>query len=155
VGLDRDTSIVADAGEAGRIISLGGLPNLETDEGAPTVAQMLLEAHRWVFDRLRRRFSAAELALVTNTDALKLAVCSRLAEVLSAQGLLGGGERAADEGGRDYWGTQAKEQVDLFRPEFSDSRNSPRASSEGVPAVGHVNEAVFSDHFTSDLLPGY
>jgi hypothetical protein len=142
MGLDRDAQLVEDAGEAGRILSVAGLANLETDEGGPTVEQMLLEAHRWVFDRLRRRFAAAELALVTNTEALKL-------------GGGGGGERAADEGGRDYWGIQAKEQVDQFRPEFSDSRNSPRNSSEGIPAVGHVNQAVFSDHFTSDLLPGY
>ena len=145
MALVRDTSIVEDSGEAGRLLSLPGLSNLEVGSDV-TVDQMLLEAHRWAFDRLRRKFTAAQLALVTNQDALKLGVASRFAEILSAQGLIGGGEgvRASDVGDRDYWAEQAKEQVDHFKPEFS-AGDEPRASAEAIPVVRNITRSPSFD----------
>jgi hypothetical protein len=144
MSLDRDTSIVEDSGEAGLLLSLSGLAGLEIDSDF-TVGQLLLSAHQWAYDRLRRKFTAAQLALVTNEEGLKLGVACRFAEILAAQGLLsGGGARAADEGDRAYWGDQAIEQIDNFKPEFS-AGDAPRASSEAVPVVRNITSSPSFD----------
>lgn len=137
MGLDRDTSIVEDAGEAGRLLSLAGLTRVE-EPGGVTLDEMLLASHQWAYDRLRRRFSAAQLALVTNEEGLKLAVASRFAEVLAAQGLLeGGGARVTDAGDRGYWGGQAIDLVDNFRLEFS-TGDAPVSTTDGIPVVRNI-----------------
>lgn len=143
MGLDRDVPLVADAGAAAKLIAVDGL--LAMDERADgttpdvTVADLLLTAHRWVYDRLRRRWTAAQLATVTNANGLEAAVAWRFAEVAAAQDLLGGdaGARAADAGSREFFGEQALEQVDGWRPEFPEA-DSPRASADGIPRIKNL-----------------
>jgi hypothetical protein len=138
MGLDYDVSLVEDAGEASRLVGVDGLGNLDVDADL-TVDQRLLTAHRWVYDRLRNgshQLTTAALSALSNTEVLKAAVAFRFAEQLAANGLIGGGgERAADEGVRDYYGAHALTIVDAFRPEFSDDRAAPRLSREATPRM--------------------
>lgn len=144
MGLDYETALVEDAGEAARLTGVDELGNLNV-EGGITVDDRLLTAHRWVYDRLRNgkhQLSAAALSALSNTEVLKSAVAFRFAEQLAANGLIGGGgERATDEGVRDYYGNQAAALVDGFRPEFSDTREVPRIATEAVPRLANLTPA--------------
>lgn len=139
MGLARDSALLTTAAQ---VAALTGVQNLENVEAAAqvTVANGLLAAHRWVFDRLRRRFTAAQLATISNTEALELAVACRFLEFCAGAGVLVGdaSARAVESGPREYWGKQARDEVDSFAPEFA-SYDAPRRSSEGIPAVGHVD----------------
>lgn len=146
MGLTRDEALVTSIDEVELLAGVRTLENLESEAGYQ-ISDALLEAHRWVFDRLKRRFSSSELATITNQVELKRAVAFRLIEVLAAAGHVGGGEgeRAADTGSREFWAAQAREEVDAFVPEFLTS-DQPRRSDEGIPAVGHLSSGfMFSD----------
>lgn len=139
MALDRDSALLTTKAEVVAQTSVQDLGNLESDAEF-SVADVLLEAHRWVYDRLKRRFGAAALATLTNQVELKRAVAFRFLELVSAGGYLGdAGARAAEAGGRSYWGEQAREEVDEFQPEFSDSTDEPRRSDEGVPRVANLS----------------
>lgn len=150
MGLDRDTALVEDAGEAQRLTAIAGLLALEEDDEL-SVDSLLLEAHRWLYDWLRNRWTAAQLATVTNTDALKQAEAFRFAEVVAAAGLLTGdaGTRAADTGTRDYYGQQAREILGNWRPEFP-AVDIPRNSQEGVPVMRNLVAGASLFHYTLD-----
>jgi len=141
VALTRDSALLATIAEVVDISSVQDLANLEADSEFST-ADSLLEAHRWVYDRLKRRFPTDALAVLTNQAELKRAVAYRFLEVLAAAGYISAGEgaRAADEGARGYWGQEAREEVDSFVPEYSDDTEVPRASNEGVPYLTNVSK---------------
>lgn len=143
MGLARDSALLTTATQVAELTGVQHLANVEA-AGQITVANGLLAAHRWVFDRLRRRFAAAKLATLTNTEALELAVACRYLEILAAGGTLAGDAlaRATELGGREYWGQQAREEVDAFNPEFT-GHDAPQRADEGIPAVGHVDAPMF------------
>ncbi len=155
--MDRDTALVVDAAAAAKLIAVDGLLalNERADGTTPdvTVDDLLLAAHQWVYDRLRRKWSAAQLATITNPEPLAAAEAWRFAEVASAQGLIGGdseGTRAADEGSRTYFGEQAVEAVDGWRPEFPEA-DSPRASADGIPRMKNITSTTRGSFFYPNL----
>lgn len=157
MGLERDTPLVADAGEAAKLIAVDGLLalNERADGTTPdvTVEDLLLTAHQWVYDRLRRRWTAAQLAVITNPEPLAAAVAWRFAEVGAAQGLIGAdseGARAADEGSRSFFGDQAIEAVDNWRPEFP-TDDAPRASADGIPRIKNLTSPTRGSFFHPNL----
>ncbi len=143
MALSRESPLLSTIAQVVDITAVQDLANLETDAEF-SAADTLAEAHRWVYDRLKHRLGAAPLSALTNDTELKRAVAYRFLEILGAAGYVGSaGARAAEEGGRSYYGDQAREEVDGFRPEFSDSTDESRRSDEGIPSVGN-----FDDGFT-------
>lgn len=135
MSLDYDTALV-DASEAQKLLGLGGLPNLDSEDG-PTVDERLLTAHRWIYDILRARHGAAAIALVTNERELKPAVAYRFAEQLAANSLL-------DVEQRDYFGGQwlavvgSVDRAGTWAPEFADDTSAGRVSSESLPGMANL-----------------
>lgn len=134
MGLTRDTPLLTTVAQVVDLTAVTTLANVEAS-GEFSAADTLLEAHRWVYDRLKRRYPAGSLAGITNTVELQRAVAFRFLEALAAAGHVAGGE----DGTTGYWGTQAREEVDSFQPEFSPEQDVPRVSGEGVPSVTNVS----------------
>lgn len=134
MALARETPLLSTVAEVVDITSVQDLANLEADSEFST-ADSLAEAHRWVYDRLKHRLGSDALAVLTNQTELKRAVAYRLLETVLAGGYIGG-----DQGQRDYWAAQAREEVDTFRPEFSDSTDEGRNSTEDVPTVANFDD---------------
>jgi hypothetical protein len=130
VALARETPLLTTIAEVVDITSVQDLANLEADAEF-SAADTLAEAHRWVYDRLKHRLGSDALSSLSNQTELKRAVAFRFLETLSAAGYLSGGS------GPEYWGTQAREEADGFRPEFSDTTDEARSAAEDVPAVGN------------------
>ncbi len=99
-----------------------------------------LNAHRAVYRRLQAR--GIDPTLITNEDQLKDAVAYEAVGRLALAGYLGSVDAQAmlqlakDAAGQDW------------RPTYA-SADSPRHGGESVPAVGHVEDALFST-FTED-----
>lgn len=140
MALARETPLLTTIAEVVDITAVQDLANLETDSEFST-ADTLAEAHRWVYDRLKHRLGSDPLTVLTNQTELERAVAYRFLEILGAAGYIGSaGARAAEEGGRSYFGDQAREEVDGFRPEFSDTTDESRRADEGLPAVGNFED---------------
>lgn len=133
MALARETPLLTTAAEVVDITSVQGLDALEADAEFST-ADTLAEAHRWVYDRLKHRLGSTPLTVLSNQTELKRAVAFRLLEVISAAGYMTAGS------GAEYWGAQAREEVDGFRPEFSDSTDEARRADEGLPVVGNFDD---------------
>ncbi len=135
MGISRDTQLVENAAEAG--VLLGGvdsLSSLEREGSSITVAALLLEAHRWVYDELRRRYSAAELLTLSNSEPLERIEAARFAVLLTVHRLiLRGAENAADL--LAFWTGQANE-VRNFRAEFS-ATDAARRAGEALPMLAN------------------
>jgi len=136
VGLSRDVCLVENAGEATKLLGgLDGLLNLNKN-ATVTVDELLLSAHQWVYDLLRNKWTAAQLATVTNTESLARAVAFRFAESSASHKLIGK-DRAGNTEDRDYFAGQALQLVNDWRPEFP-ATNSPRRSAEGIPTLKNL-----------------
>lgn len=132
MALSRDSALLTTAGQVVDLTGVQDLANLEADSEF-SVADTLLEAHRWVYDRLKRRYGSTDLASLSNQTELHRAVAARFLEVLAASRHWG------DESARDYWALQAREEVDGFAGEFSAGIDEPRRSDEGLPAVANFD----------------
>lgn len=133
MALSRDSALLTTAGQVVDLTGAQDLANLEADSEF-SVADTLLEAHRWVYDRLKRRYGSTNLADLSNQTELHRAVAARFLEVVAASGHWGDAE------GRDYWGAQAREEVDGFAGEFATAgTDEPRRSDEGIPAVANFD----------------
>lgn len=132
MGISRDSALLTTAGQVTDLTGVQDFDNLEAG-GEFLVADTLLEAHRWVYDRLKRRFESTQLANLSNQVELHRAIASRFLETLAATGLWG------DTDLRDYWGAQAREEIDGFRAEFTDTTDEPRRVDEGIPAVANFD----------------
>ena len=154
MALARATPLLTTIAQVVDLTSVQDLANLETDAEF-SAADTLLRAHEWVYDRLKRRFPTGAMALISNQVELERAVAYRFLEILGAGGYIGSaGARAAEEGGRSYFGDQAREEVDGFQPEYSTEADVARRSSEGLPAVGHIDRyATFTDSTFYDTFP--
>lgn len=151
MGLVRTTPLLTTIAEVVDLTAVQDLASLESDSEF-SVADTLLRAHEWVFDRLKARLGRSALGALTNETELERAVAWRFLEIVSAAGYLGdAGARAAEAGGRGYYGEQAREELDNFAPEYSGNADAPRRSTEGIPAVGHLDGgAVFFGDLTSE-----
>lgn len=145
MALVRATPLLTTIAQVVDLTSVQDLANLEVD-GEFSTADTLLKAHEWIYDRLKRRFPTAALAVVTNTTELERACAFRFLEVVLAGGYLGGSETS-----RDYWGAQARDEVDGFQPEYSDGQDVPRASSEGIPVVRNLTSSSRGPLFGGQL----
>lgn len=154
MALARATPLLTTLAQVVGLTSVQDIANLETDSEF-SAADTLLRAHEWVFDRLKRRFPTGAMALISNTEELERAVAYRFLEILGAGGYVGSaGARAAEEGGRSYFGDQAREEVDSFQPEYTTAADAPRRSSEGLPVVGHIDRyPMFTDTTFYDGFP--
>lgn len=133
MGLSYDTALISTAADVARLTGVHALGNAFTS-GDATLEQFLLEAHRWVFERVRG----------AGTDPAKLANGARLARaeafyalsLIAEAGYLQSSEPSSVLA--DRYHARAKEEVDSFRPEL-ESGDEPRRISEGVPVVGHMD----------------
>lgn len=134
MALARATPLLSTAGEVVDLTGVQDLAHLETG-GEFSVADTLLRAHEWVFDMVEQRLGSSGPALVTNQTRLERAVAARFLEVAIASGHLRGG----DVEQRDYWGREARDEVDRYRPELS-SGDEARSTSSSVPCVGNFED---------------
>lgn len=134
MALARETPLLTTVAEVVDITHVLDLANLETDAEFSTT-DALAEAHRWVYDRAEGHHGPDALAALTNQTALSRAVAFRLMEVLSAPGA-----PLASVEGTAYWGAQAREAVDGFRPTFSGTTSEARRSDEAVISVGNFED---------------
>lgn len=137
MALTRTSPLLTTAAQVAALVTLQGLANLEAG-GQVSVAGTLLVAHAWVFDRLKRRFSTAQLLTLSNSEELERAVAYRFVELVAAGGHL---VLPPEQSSPDYWAAQAKDEVDGFQPEWSDDADSPRASIEGIPRVVNITSS--------------
>lgn len=140
MALSRSSPLLTTKAQVVAIAAHPGLASLE-DSGEFSVATTLAEAHKWVYDAVKRRIGIDACALLTNTEELERAVAFKFLELVAASGLLGGageGARAADAGARDYYGRLASEEADAFVPAYP-SDDTPRVIGEGKPYVRNLS----------------
>lgn len=132
MALARATPLLTTAAEVVDLTSTTDLANLEV--GAEfSVADTLLRAHEWVFDLVEQRLGASAPALITNQTRLERAVAARFMAVLFAAGAIHSNDSTD---ARDYWDSQARDEVNRYRAELS-SGDEAANSSGGIPEVGH------------------
>lgn len=132
MAISRDSALLTTAGQVVDLTGAQDLANLEADSEF-SVADTLLEAHRWVYDRLKRRFGSVDLPSLSNQTELHRAIAARFLEVVAASGHWG------DADARDYWAGQAREEVDGFAAEFAAGIDEHRRADEGIPVVGNFD----------------
>lgn len=138
MGMARNTALLTTAAEVVDLTGQQDLGNLETD-GEFSVSDLLLSAHKWVFDRLDGRLGV-DPTLLTNEVRLERAVALKFLELLVANGYLAEG----DPERRDYFGAQAVDEVDNFRPALS-SGDEARVAGEAIPVVLNLRRRGFFD----------
>lgn len=134
--LSRSSPLLTTAGEVCDLTGVQDLANLETDDGEFSVADHLLRAHEWVFDHVEQRHGEDAPAAITNQTRLERAIAARFLETLYANGYLSGG----DTGQRDYWGQQAKDEIDRYRPQLSSGDEA--RGGEAVPRVKNLGTSA-------------
>ena len=141
--LTRSSPLLTTAAQVTALTGVQDLPNLESEEF--TVANGLLRAHEWVYDRIEQSHGKGAPERLSNETRLERCVAYLFLEILGAAGYLdAGGARAAEAGARGYWGEQAEVEVDRFRPQYSDDGDEPRRR-EGTPVVRNAfRSSLFS-----------
>lgn len=135
MGISRDTQLVENASDASVLLGgIDGLASLEREGSAVTVAALLLEAHRWVYDQLRKRYTAAELLTLSNPEPLHRIEAARFAVLLVVHRLI----LRTSENANDlltFWAGQANEVLN-FRAEF-EAAASARRAGEALPGLAN------------------
>lgn len=128
MGLDRDTALITVAADLWKLAGIRDTANLEG--GGFDLDDLLLEAHRWVFDWLDHRGRRPED--LSNETTLKRAMAYYTASQLAQAGHLGGDD---DEKSATYL-TRAEKEMDEFRARYADEGAAGRRASEDIPVVG-------------------
>jgi hypothetical protein len=141
VGMDYDTRLL-DGDEIVDHTGVQDLANLAADSEL-TLDTFALQATRGVFRWLKEK--GVDPTLLSNASHYKDAVAYEAVVRLARAGYLPGVDIEEMRAARD--------EALKVRPEFA-STDAARTSAEGIPAVGHVNPALFSGD-TSVSLPGF
>lgn len=135
MGMSYDTALISTAADVARLTGVQRVQEAFVD-GDTTVDLFLLEASRWVFERLRG--AGVDPTKLTNEARLERAVAFYALGMLAEAGHLSPGEGTTPAELADRYHERAKEAVDHFRPILT-SGDEPRRASEAIPAVGHMD----------------
>lgn len=145
MGMTYDSALITTAAEVAHLTGRQGLGNLEN--AGFTLATHLLEAHRWVYERVYGRWGK-DLSTITNQTHLRRAVAHKAVHDLAAAGLI----KLADGLAPDHYLTEAKDQADNFRPEWA-AAEAGRVASEDLPRMANFEDGLWHQGSSGPAVP--
>lgn len=142
MGMTYDSPLLTTAAQVAHLTGRQQLGNLESADFE--LEAYLLEAHRWVYERLANRWGR-ELATITNENYLRRAVAYKVVDDLVKAGIL----ELADGLDVDHYLLEAKDMVDSFHPTYPSGQEN-RVASEDLPCAGNFENGM---HFVGSDAP--
>jgi len=134
--MSYSTSLITTAAEVSKLAGIQHLDNLEADS-AFTLADLLLEAHREVFRRVKN--AGIDPTLLTNETHLESAVAFEAARRLALAGFLTDiGEDRMELADR-YQAAREDQLTNSFTPETT-AADAPSHGLGTIPVVGNFND---------------
>lgn len=152
MGMTRGTALVLTKARLVQLTGVQHLANLEAS-GELTLTDLLVTASDAIYDQLEG--DGSDPTLLTNQTAYERAVAWHFLAlvVISGQLRVPGLEPPKNEKGQTDPYAWSDPHYRRVKPQFS-SGDAPRHASEGIPAVGHIDErplSWFSDDFPSAI----
>lgn len=132
MALSYDVALLTTAAEVANLVGRQSLSNLEN--AGFTLATFLLEAQRWVYERLIN--AGKDPTTLTNQNYLRRPIALYVVAQLVAAGHV----EITEGAGAEFYLQQAEKLVDEFRPIYPTGAES-RNAAEDLPGVANFDEA--------------
>lgn len=128
MALSRSAPLLTTAAEVVDLTGIQGLAGLEAASEF-SVADSLLRAHEWVYDKTKKRLGLEGVQALTNQVELERAVAFRLLELVAPY------LRGDTVELREHYGALAQRELLDFMPDYPDTKDEPPGAGDPLPYV--------------------